>query len=271
MEEPWCSPFQTTLTEAYDHMFRSMVYFQDDDVQSGFANLGLFSPDTRDHAAACENLMEGLLQLIHRRQGRVLDVGCGVGASTQFLTRYYLPAHVHGVNISDAQLEACRRRVPEAHFHRMAAERLEFPEGTFDTVVSMEAAQHFRGRREFLARAYDVLKPGGELAVADILFYAQPKSFRKILTGQELYRDIGEYQALWEACGFRDVTCEDVTRSCVQGFVDYTRVRALRSMVAGRIDGANFRWLLRFADKIAALPVTAYVLAHAWKPARQKG
>ncbi len=267
MKQPELSAFQAALTESYDQMLRIWYYFEDDLVESGFANLGIFLPDTPNQTAACENMMERLLSLVRQRQGRVLDVGCGHGGSTQYLTRSYPPDQVHGVNISASQLEICRRRVPEAHFHLMPAERLEFPDASFDTVVSVEAAQHFRGRREFLKEAYRVLKPGGELVVADILFHTQPKSFDKILSKQELYRDIGEYRALWEDCGFRNVTCEDVTRSCVQGFIDYTRGRALRHLLTGRAKGGLFRYLLRFADKMAGLPMTAYVLAHASKPA----
>ncbi len=267
MEHLSLSASQAAMTASFDQMFRTWVFFEDDLVESGFANLGLFLPDTPNQTAACENMMERLLGLIRQHHGQVLDVGCGVGGPTQYLTRFYPPAQVHGVNISANQLETCRLRVPDAHFHLMPAERLEFSDASFDTVVSVEAAPHFKGRREFLKEAHRVLKPGGELAVADILFHAQPKSFRKILPEQEFYRNIDEYRALWEACGFRNVTCEDVTRSCVQGFVDYTRGRALHDLRTGRIDGGLLQYLLRFADKMAELPVTAYVLAHASKPA----
>ena len=262
MEKNELSPFQSSLTESYDQMFRSMDWFKD----SGFANLGIFLPDTTTHVAACENMMERLLGLVRRKEGMVLDVGCGLGGTTQYITRFYPPDQVHGVNISDYQLQICRRRVPDSHFHLMAAERLEFPESSFDTVISVEAAPHFKGRREFLHEAFRVLKAGGELVLADMLFHSEPRKFRKVLSGQELYRNIDEYRDLLEGCGFRDVTCEDVTRPCFKGFVDHTRSRTLNDLVSGRIDGDAFRHMLHFADKLAALPVTAYVLAHASKP-----
>lgn len=206
MEHPGFSSSQAALTETYDQIFRSMDYFDEGFAKSGFLNLGLFLPDTPDHTAACENLMERLLGLVVKRRGQVLDVGCGLGGPTKYLTRYYSPARVHGVNISAYQLEICRRRAPDSHFHLMAAERLEFADNTFDTVVSVEAAAHFNGHREFLRGAHRVLKPGSELAVADILFHTQPESFPRMVAVQELYRDIGEYRALWQACGFCDLT-----------------------------------------------------------------
>ena len=36
------------------------------------------------------------------------------------------PDHVHGVNVSESQLAACRLRAPRSHVHLMAAERLGF-------------------------------------------------------------------------------------------------------------------------------------------------
>jgi MPBQ/MSBQ methyltransferase len=261
------SQFQAALTESYDLMFSTRHNFQDDQTESGFANLGYFLPDTPSYTAACENLMERLLGLLRRRHGPVLDVGCGLGGAAKVLTRHYPCAEVHGINISVYQLGVCRRRVPGSHFHLMAAERLGFSEDTFGAVVSVEAAPHFKGRREFLREACRVLRPGGELVVADVLFHAQPRSFRKVLADQELYRDIGEYRALWNACGLRDVTCEDVTGPCLRGYVEHAKRWALHDRLTGRIDGLVFQHRLHFARKLAELPVTAYVFAHAWKPA----
>jgi MPBQ/MSBQ methyltransferase len=258
--------FRAGLVDSYDRLFQATNFYFEDRLGAGFANLGYFEPGTLSQSAACENLMECLIGRLRSRKGLILDVGCGLGGSTRHLTRYYPPEHVHAINISAYQLDACRRRVLESHFYLMAAECLAFPDGMFDAVICVEAACHFKGRREFLGEAIRVLKPGGELVAADILFNAQPKAFPKILAGQELYRTLDEYRGLWEASGFCEVSCQDVTRQCWKGFTEHIKGRALRDVISHAIDAAAFQRLIRFARDIEELPVSAYVFAHALKP-----
>ena len=52
----------------------------------------------------------------------------------------------------------------------MDATRLGFASGSVDAVVALEAAQHFDTRAAFLGEALRVLRPGGTIALADMLF-----------------------------------------------------------------------------------------------------
>jgi cyclopropane fatty-acyl-phospholipid synthase-like methyltransferase len=250
------------LVESYDRCLGQAELYFDDRHYAGYANLGLFLADTRDQTAACENLMEHLLALVPSKQGRILDVGCGVGGSTRHLTRYYSSERVHAINISAAQLEACRERVPGAHLYLMAAEQMAFADQSFETVISVEAACHFQ-RDRFLTEAWRVLRPGGALVLADILFHQQPRAFSKVLRDQEIHRTIGEYQARIEHHGFVDVRCEDSTRACWRGFVEHLKKRALHGVLTRAIDARTFERLVAFAREVGELPVSAYVLTSA--------
>ncbi len=260
-------PFESSkdLVDAYDRMFRSITFYLGDDVEAGIGNVGLFLPGTVTHAAAGANLMEHLLGLIRRHDGLILDVGCGTGGSTRHVTRYYRPACLYGANVSQYQVKECRRRLPQSHFGVMAAEHLAFRSESFDAVISVEAALHFRGRREFLREACRVLKPAGELVVADVLFGSEPQVFRRMLAGQELYQDLGEYKALWSAAGFSDVSLEDLTGPCWRSFAQHAKKRIVRDLITKKIDGATFRQLIGAVRDFEELPVTAYVLAHGCK------
>ncbi|MBF0543916.1 MAG: class I SAM-dependent methyltransferase [Candidatus Riflebacteria bacterium] len=266
MEQTTLSNFRNSLVESYDQLFRNANYYFGDRREKGFANLGLFQPETSDHETACENLMERLLGLIRQQKNIVLDVGCGLGGSTQSIARHFPPEKIHGINISEYQLSECRVRIPQANFYLMAAESLAFRKNMFDTVVSVEAAPHFQGRYDFIKEAYRVLKPGGELVVADMLFTAQPKKFRKALANQEIYKNLEEYRALYEKSGFCDISFDDVTNACWKGFTEYTKSRALKNLITKKIDGDIFQQLLKFAKKFEELPVLAYVLVHCCKP-----
>jgi MPBQ/MSBQ methyltransferase len=266
MNEHSRNEFHTKIANSYDSFFQEFGFNFDDRKYQGFANLGYFDLKTESLSQASENMMEHLLGLVHRHQGSVLDIGCGLGGTTRYLTNYYSPEKIHGVNISAYQLEECRSRAPGCNFYLMPAEALTFPDNSFDTVISVEAACHFQGRREFLSEAMRVLKPGGELVVADILFHSQPTTFPKMLSGQEIYNSLDEYLMLWQSCGFNEVTIKDVTRECWSGFSNYINGVLIRRVLDRNIDALTFQRLLKFSRKIAQLPVSFYVFAHAAKP-----
>jgi SAM-dependent methyltransferase len=73
--------------------------------------------------------------------GAVLDLGCGNGIPVS----RWLVGHgyaVTGVDISDVQIDRARALVPTAHFRRADATGVEFPDASFDAVVSLFALIH---------------------------------------------------------------------------------------------------------------------------------
>src|SRR6202158_6289772 len=71
--------------------------------------------------------------------GRVLEVGVGTGIS---LPQYASHLRIVGTDISEAMLRKARRRVDELHLKNvedlavMDAEKLEFPDDSFDVVMA---------------------------------------------------------------------------------------------------------------------------------------
>lgn len=257
--------FQETLTGSYDRFLGSGALYVGECADSGYANLGLFLPGTSDFASACDNMMAALVSRISPRDEPVLDVGCGLGATTEYLSRAFSRSDLYGINVSDYQIEQCRKRVPTARFEVMPAERMDFSDEMFGAVVSVEAAMHFKGRREFLEESYRVLKPGGQIVVADMIFNGEPTAFRKVLAGQECYSDLSQYRGLWEACGFSDVIVDDITQPSWRAFTEHYKNTALHELLRKRIDTEEFNRLIRFVRKIETLPVLAYVIATARK------
>ena len=94
--------------------------------------------------------------------GRVLEVGVGTG----FMLPYYPPGiELHAVDAVPEMLEVAKKRAEElginAQFYLMDVENLEFPDESFDTVVSAfvfcTVPNPERGMREI----FRILKPGG--------------------------------------------------------------------------------------------------------------
>ena len=113
-----------------------------------------------DHLAGMANLEEG---------SRVLDLGCGVGASSIYLARKYC-ARPTGITISPAQVEMARKAAADANvdaeFLLMDAEAMQFAQ-PFDVLWSIESISHYYNRKEFFSHAALFLKPGGVFAFTD--------------------------------------------------------------------------------------------------------
>ena len=182
--------------------------------RTGFYNVGYWTDETTDQKTACERLMEELLDTFPTHEGTLLDAGCGLGATTRYLCRYYQPSSIVGINISAKQLQSCRERVPGCRFEEMDAARLTFDDATFDRIICVEAAFHFNTRERFLKEAYRVMKPGARIALSDILFQDVSIMGNWMVPPENDLKDANDYRHLWERLGYSNIRIEDATSRC---------------------------------------------------------
>jgi ubiquinone/menaquinone biosynthesis C-methylase UbiE len=184
--------------------------------ESDFCNFGYWRPETSDHKQACENLVDALLAFIPRKHGRILDVACGLGATTRRLASYFPAPNVVGINISAKQLRTAKRKMPESGFAQMDAVTLAFRDACFDNVICVEAAFHFDTRARFLGEAYRVLRPGGWLVLSDILAQRWVSRLRSSVTVRNMTVGSEAYREAYRAAGFRDVRFVDATTESIR-------------------------------------------------------
>ncbi len=215
------------IREFYDDRVESEFlseYFE----HSGFWNFGYRVTGSERPRQACENLMDRLLAMIGEPRGAVLDVGCGNGATTAYLTRRFAPGAITAINFSARQIGRAVQRAPGCRFMVMDATALGIGTNTFDHLICVEAAFHFETRDRFLREAARVLKPGGRLVLADAVLppgsQTQPRA--NYVSG------VDEYRARCLANGFSDAAVIDATAQCWAAFAadlsHYTR-RKLRA------------------------------------------
>jgi len=90
---------------------------------------------------------------------KILDVGCGTGETTKFLSRF---GEVTGVDTATQAVEFCKKR-GLLDIKRGDAEHLPFKEGSFDLVTMLDLLEHIGNDSQALKEAYRVLKSGGTL------------------------------------------------------------------------------------------------------------
>lgn len=226
--------FSESVVQTYNRTNRQGFIYRLLCEGSAFMNLGYWHENTANAQDAGENLVDELLKYIPEKNGRILDVACGQGATTRHLCKYYDAVNVVGIDISLKQLQKCREVAPSCTFLEMDATNLGFEQASFDSVICVEAAFHFDTRERFLSEACRVLKPGGRLVMADIV--STKFLGRTSLEPQaNVVRDQDEYAAVYRRAGFADVEIHDVTDPVVGGLCRACRTRLSTGVaVAGR-------------------------------------
>ena len=114
-----------------------------------------------------------IAQAVTRAGLDVVDVGCGTGSLAVAIKRVAPGTRLSGVDGDPAVLQVAtdkaRSAGVEISFTRAWADELPFADASFDRVVSSLFFHHldWRGKQRAAAEAHRVLRPGGELHVAD--------------------------------------------------------------------------------------------------------
>lgn len=148
---------------------------------------GYYGPDgnlKKERRQAQIDLIEELLSWAglpdvqdSRKSYGILDVGCGIGGSTLYLTEKFgsvqdTRVKATGITLSPVQANRATERAKiaglESDVNFLVADALNmpFPDDSFDLVWSLESGEHMPDKIKFLQECYRVLKPGGTLILA---------------------------------------------------------------------------------------------------------
>lgn len=103
----------------------------------------------------------------------VLDMGCGTGMLTLLIKRAHPDANVYGLDVDAQVLAIAQGKAKQMGtgivLQQGSAVALPYPDGSFDRAFASLMLHHLtrEEKRQALTEAFRVLKPGGELHIAD--------------------------------------------------------------------------------------------------------
>ncbi len=164
---------------------------------------------------------------------RILDLACGTGTFAAALAGR--GATVIGVEGDPEMLKRARAKAPAVQFDEALAQELPYEDGSFDAVTTSLFLHHLTRDMKVAAlrEVARVLKPGGELHVAD---WGPPKDplmaaaflSIRLLDGMESTRDNakGALPELFEQAGLTEVADRGGMRTAFGRLAFYSAVRA---------------------------------------------
>lgn len=188
---------------------------------------------------------------------QVLDVGCGVGGSSRCLAREF-GCRVTGIDLTDEYCRVAAMLSERIGLSALVSYRhgdalnLPFAGDTFDVLWTEHAATNIPNKTGLYREMYRVLKPGGTLAIYDILAgpsgpvlfpvpWARLPETSFVVTPEELRR-------LLDQAGFRIVDWADTTdaaRAWFASLADRIRKEGLPPLGFHVLLGQDFKDMAR--------------------------
>ena len=160
---------------------------------------------------------------------RVLDIGCGGGATLHRMAEKVTSGHVTGVDYSDVSVETSRRnnekniKSGKMDVLEGSVENLPFADDSFDKIITVESFYFWPDPQENLKEVRRVLKEGGTfLLVADTYNKEglDPKTLENICRFHLFTPTAEEFRKLFEKAGFTGIQIhvkEGTDWICVEG------------------------------------------------------
>ncbi len=142
------------------------------------------------HNESCGSTLLGHLSTNYADLGpkRILDMGCAVGHSTLPYVDAFPDAEIHAIDVGAPMLRYAHARAEgmgkTVHFSQQNAEHTDFPDQSFDLIVSHIALHETSAKamRNIMAESRRLLRPGGIALHLEIPPFADKEPFDQYLT-----------------------------------------------------------------------------------------
>lgn len=209
-----------------------------DHAQLPWSNLGYWQTGQQDYAAACRMLADHLAQTVNlNSKDKLLDLGCGQGASLLHWQQHYQVQYLAGVELQAACVANIQQHLPElnaiyqASFLRL--KELLFSQ-RFDVVLCLDAAYH-SPVPVFLEQVRSVLNSNARIGFHHLVLSErwenlnalQRRKYQFLLKSADVnlkdLMTVGALYAFLDRFKFKNIQIQDLSEPVFSGFADYVQ------------------------------------------------
>lgn len=222
-ETPNAEDFQAEITRRYDApMYRAMLEVYGDQIHPGFLHGD--DDDLREAALRATARLAELARVT--ADTRVLETACGVGGSARYLAAAR-GARIVATNIARSQLDIAEDRTRNSagaeriRFEFADYHTLPYADASFDVYWCQDSLLFSTDRPRALAEAARVVRPGGTVAISDLVVVGTPApdtgALLAAISAPGLWSAEGYREGL-AAAGFEAIISEDWSRHVLPSF-----------------------------------------------------
>lgn len=160
----------------------------------------------------------GLIELMgppSKEELRVLEIGCGMGATLGYIKNSYKKAQVYGIELVGDVAKLGGKYLPNIIAGNIEQMEMPYPKGFFDYIICADVLEHLHNPEEIVRKLGIYLKPSGAMiaSIPNVMHYS---ILLDLLKGNFTYQDSGildrthlhfftlnEIMAMFRRCGYQ--------------------------------------------------------------------
>ncbi|WP_278396971.1 SAM-dependent methyltransferase [Acinetobacter venetianus] len=230
---------QALIEKVIGHKYAIDAKRLGDDAVLAWSNLGYWHNQYHDYPLACQHLADqiaGSIQL--KKSDRVLDLGCGQGASLLHWLQHYQIENLTAIELQSDCVKRIQKQLPQVAIYCgsfLNLKQINFL-NSFDAVICIDAAYH-SNLNSFLSSTHSILNSKGRLAFHYLVWadlwkscnYAQKQRYQYLLKAADVkWQHMMNEQQLNHALvqhGFAEIEVQDFSKPVFDGFARYIETR----------------------------------------------
>ena len=226
---------QAVIEKIMGHKYAIDAKSLGDDSLLAWSNLGYWDSEQHDYPLACQALADRLARSVQLQPtDRVLDLGCGQGASLLYWLRHYQLQQLSAVELQPRCVQRIQKNLPQVESYCASflnLKQLPFL-NSFDVVMCLDAAYH-SDLNLFLNAVAPVLNSKGRLAFHYLMWsdtwqhcsLLKQRQYHYLLKGADVaWRQIMSQDEMAQTLsqqGFEQIEIQDFSEPVLNGFADY--------------------------------------------------